>query len=80
MSIVHGSAIPSHMSVEVTISEITITAVNHGLMDSGTEFRLGGRRVESDPRRTGRGGGCLLLLDATLFFSKASGLPWAQVG
>ena len=67
MIIVYGSTIPSQMSVEVTISEITITAVNHSLMDSGTEFCLGGRRLEPDPRRMGRGGGCLLLLDAALF-------------
>ncbi len=79
MSIVHGSAIPSQMSIEVTISEITITAVKHGLLDSDTELCLGGRRLESDPRRMGRGGGCLLLLDAMLFLLKASGLPWAQV-
>ena len=67
MSIVHGGTIPSQMSVEVTISEISITAVKHGLVDSGTEFCPGGRGLESDPRRTGGGDGCLLLLDVMLF-------------
>ena len=67
MSIVCRSAIPSQMSIEVTISEITITAVKHGLMDSSTELCLGGRKLESDPRRMGRGDGCLLLLDVMLF-------------